>query len=80
MLSPKRQDREDVFHYRKEDLSWTRNTIALLKKKVTQEEQIKKETVSVLLPLLCRVSAKLWHLAVVCQLHGSRKKGTPEGH
>src|SRR4029434_3351496 len=47
---------------------------------VTREVQIKKETVSVLLPLLCGVSAKLWHLAVVCQLHGSRKKGTPEGH
>src|SRR4029434_7289941 len=55
-----------------EDLSWTRNTTALLKKahqrlyflRLLRKNKLKKKLLSVLLPLLCGVSVKLWHLAV----------------
>ena len=44
----------------------------------TQEEQ-RRETVGVLLPLLCWVSAELRHLTVVQWLYCSREEGAPEG-
>lgn len=48
--------------------------------KVAEEEYLNTETVSVLLLLHCGDSAEPRYLAVVCQLHSSRQKGTAEGH